>query len=278
METKLYRYPTALTIAGSDSSGGAGIQADLKTFSSLGVYGASAITAITAQNTRGVRSIQPIDTSVFKDQIDMVFEDLYIDAVKTGMIHNDKAAEITAQAIRQYQPLHLVVDPVMVSTSGTKLIEDSTIEIIKHTLFPLASVITPNICEAELLSGTTISSIADMQETAQKLLSFECKSVLLKGGHLSGNRMVDVFIDNEGNTAMFESELCNTNNTHGTGCTLSSAITANLAKGHALTEAIHLAKTYISAAIQNGADTFAGHGHGAVNHFFAPQPLHKVKL
>ena len=208
----------------------------------------------------------------------MVFEDLHIDAVKTGMIHNDNAAKDTAQAICQYKPAHLVVDPVMVSTSGTKLIEDSTIEIIKHTLFPLASVITPNICEAELLCGVTITSINDMQQTAKQLLTFGCKSVLLKGGHLSGNRMVDVFIDNEGNTAMFESALCNTNNTHGTGCTLSSAITANLAKGHTLTEAIKLAKDYISAAIQNGADTFAGHGHGAVNHFFAPQPLHKIKL
>lgn len=273
-----YRYPTALTIAGSDSCGGAGIQADLKTFSALGVYGASVITSVTAQNTTGVRAIQAIDPEIVESQIQSVFEDLKIDAVKTGMLHNSDTVRIVADSIRRYKPEWLVVDPVMISTSGSKLLEDEAIERIVEELFPVASLITPNTDEAKFLSGVSISSVSDMYKAGEKLLDKGCKAVLMKGGHLTGSEMTDILICN-GNTEPLKliSENINTINTHGTGCTLSSAITASLAKGCDLQQAVREGKNYISEALKGGSDVYVGSGHGGVNHFTSPIPLIKIR-
>ena len=192
MRTKeQYRYPTALTIAGSDSCGGAGIQADLKTFSALGVYGMSAITSITAQNTLGVRGIQPILPEILKGQIDAVFEDFTIDAVKTGMLYNKAAIQVVAAALDQYRPKWIIVDPVMISTSGSKLLQDDAIEAMVDLLFPRTTLITPNIPEAEFLTGIQIHSIKDMDEAAQLLFAKGCQAVLIKGGHLEGEQRID---------------------------------------------------------------------------------------
>ena len=187
-----YRYPTALTIAGSDSGGGAGIQADIKTFSALGVYGASVITSITAQNTQGVRGIQAVSPEVLKGQLDAVFQDITIDAVKIGMLHNKTAAEIVVNAIDTYSPSRIILDPVMISTSGNKLLQDDAIDIIVRELFKRTSLVTPNIDEAEFLSGMKITSEKEMCLAAEKLLSLGCHAVLMKGGHLKGKEMTDI--------------------------------------------------------------------------------------
>lgn len=273
-----FRYPTALTIAGSDSSGGAGIQADLKTFSALGVYGMSAITSITAQNTQGVRGIQAISPEILQSQLEAVFEDSMIDAVKTGMLHNREAVEVIVDTLDRFSPRHLVVDPVMISTSGSKLIEDNAIEAVINLLFTRSSVITPNIDEAEFLTGYSIRSVKEMERGARKLIDMGCNAVLMKGGHLEGTEMIDMLFISGEKPFRFCSGKIQTNNTHGTGCTFSSAIASFLALGFKLPEAVKLAKEYISKALEAGADTFVGHGHGPVNHFYSPVPLKKVSL
>ena len=276
MRTKeQYRYPTALTIAGSDSCGGAGIQADLKTFSALGVYGMSAITSITAQNTRGVRGIQPVLPEILKGQIDAVFEDFVIDAVKTGMLYNQAAIEVVAAAFDQYQPKWIVVDPVMISTSGSKLLQDEAIDAMVRLLFPRTTLITPNIPEAEFLTGLSIRSVKNMDEAAQRLLAKGCRAVLIKGGHLDGEQRIDQLYQVDQPSVAFQAATVHTTNTHGTGCTLSSAITASLALGHPLTESVRRAKEYVQKGLQAGADVIAGHGHGPMNHLFDPKPLEK---
>ena len=279
METdKKYRYPAALTIAGSDSCGGAGIQADLKTFSAFGVYGMSAITSITAQNTLGVRGIQAVLPEILKGQIDAVFEDFTIDAVKTGMLHNIDAIKVTVESIDKYQPQWVVVDPVMISTSGSKLLQDDAIESMIDLLFPRSSIITPNIPEAEFLSGLKITSTDDMSIAAERLFEKGCRAVLIKGGHLNGERMTDQLFMKDQSPISFQSETIQTNNTHGTGCTLSSAIAASLALGESLPNAVRKAKEYIQNALMAGADVMAGHGHGPVNHLYNPTPMHKKGL
>lgn len=272
-----FRYPAALTIAGSDSGGGAGIQADLKTFSSLGVFGTSAITAITAQNTQGVRGIQAVSPDIIKGQIHAVFEDFIIDAVKIGMLHNQEAACIVAQSIDKFKPSHIVLDPVMISTSGNKLIENDTIAIIIQELFHRVSLITPNIDEATFLSGISIQNETDMIKAAEKLLTLGCHAVLMKGGHLAGEQMTDILFTSNLSPVRLTVPTIQTHNTHGTGCTLSSAIAAYMALGKELTEAVQLAKEYITKALLSGADVQTGHSHGPVNHFFAPSPLKKIE-
>lgn len=271
----MFRYPVALTIAGSDSGGGAGIQADLKTFSALGVYGTSAITAVTAQNTQGVQGIQPISPEIIKEQIHAVFEDLTVDAVKIGMLHNQEAAHIVAQSIDQFTPPYVILDPVMISTSGSKLIEDTTISVIINELFPRVSLVTPNVDEAVFLSGIPIRDEADMAKAAQKLLALGCRAVLMKGGHLAGAEMADVLYTSDQPPLRLAVPTIETRNTHGTGCTLSSAIAAYLALGKNLPDAVRSAKTYITNALRAGADVQTGKGHGPLNHFFAPVPLIK---
>lgn len=273
-----FRYPAALTIAGSDSGGGAGIQADLKTFAALGVYGASVITAITAQNTRGVRGIQAVAPEIVQQQLEAVLEDITVDAIKTGMLHNTEAVKILAGAIDKYHPRVLIADPVMVSTSGSRLIEEDTVEAIKSLLFSRATLITPNIGEAELLSGISIRNTDDMARAAKQLLSMGCQAVLIKGGHLAGDKSTDLLFSGEKECLALADETISTGNSHGTGCTLSSAIAAYMALGNDLYQAVGLAKKYISTALREGADVQTGHGHGPVNHFFAPLPLRKIPL
>lgn len=274
-----FRYPVALTIAGSDSGGGAGIQADLKTFSALGVFGASAITSITAQNTQGVRGIQAISPEIVEGQIHAVFEDLTVDAVKIGMLHNREAARIVARSIDRFSPSKIILDPVMISTSGSKLIEDETIEIIVKELFHRVTLVTPNIDEAAFLSGMPIRDEEEMGIAAQKLLSLGCRAVLMKGGHLEGKEMADIlFTRDEEAPLRLAVPAIHTQNTHGTGCTLSSAIAAYMALGKELPEAVRAAKDYITAALRAGADVKTGHGHGPLDHFFAPVPLIKMKI
>lgn len=274
----MFCYPVALTIAGSDSGGGAGIQADLKTFSSLGVYGASVITAITAQNTKGVRGIQAVSQEIVKGQIEAVFEDLRIDAVKIGMLHNKENVESVANAIDSYYPSRVILDPVMISTSGSKLMEDEAIESLISELFHRVTLITPNIDEAAFLSGMPIRNEQEMETAAQKLQAMGCRSVLMKGGHLGGQEMADILFAEGEAPLRLVAPAINTQNTHGTGCTLSAAIAAYMALGEKLSEAVQAAKKYITAALEAGTDVQTGHGNGPLNHFFAPVPLIKIKV
>lgn len=250
-----------LTIAGSDSSGGAGIQADIKTMTMHGVYAMSAITALTAQNTTGVRSIYPVSADFLKQQIDAVFEDIRPDAVKIGMVSTPEQAEIIAERLIFYEAENIVTDPVAVATSGTELSTSETYEIIKEKLFPISTVITPNIPEAELISGKKISTSDDMEKVSEYISEkYKC-AVLCKGGH--GNKAGDfLYADSYGKWYM--SERIENSNTHGTGCTLSSAIASNLAKGCTLDESITLAKEYITSCISAMLDI--GHGNGPLNH------------
>lgn len=255
---------TALTIAGSDSGGGAGIQADLKAFAANGVFGMSVITAVTAQNTQEVRSVQNIDRAIITDQIEAVFEDLPVDAVKIGMLSSVEIVQTVAGTLKKYQPTQLVLDPVMVSKGGHYLLQQEAMQALKKEMIPLASIVTPNIPEAEVLTGITIRTTDDMKEACLFIKNLGANTVLLKGGHLDGPPN-DLFYDGE-NFHWIKGERIHTKNTHGTGCTLSSAIAANLAKGATMLEAVTEAKRYITNAIQHSLDL--GHGHGPTHHFY----------
>ena len=267
------RYPTTLIIAGSDCSGGAGIQADLKTCTALGVYGCAVITAVTAQNTVGVKGVQPVTPDMVTAQIEVVLDDMTVDSIKIGMLCNESIAEAVADVLSRYPSIPVVLDPVMVSTSGHSLMDASAVRIVAERLFPLAEVVTPNIDEAHLLTGISVRSAEDMPLAAEHLLSAGCKAVLLKGGHLSGNEAIDILYTHQSAPRQYASRYCATRNTHGTGCTLSSAIASFMAKGAILPEAVRQAKQYISQAIVAGADVVVGQGHGALNHAFSPLPL-----
>lgn len=255
---------TALTIAGSDSSGGAGIQADLKTFSALEVYGMSVITAVTAQNTCGVRAIADIPTDVIHAQIEAIYEDIPVDALKIGMLSRSEIISTVANTLKKVEATNIVLDPVMVSKSGHHLLQQEAITSLTEQLFPLATVITPNLPEAEAVLKQTIETEADMKEACIELKKLGPAHVLLKGGHLSGNP-TDFLYDGE-TFHVFKQERIHTANTHGTGCTLSSAIAAHLAKGFPLVEAVAAAKTYITGAIKHSFKL--GQGHGPTHHFY----------
>lgn len=265
-------YPIVLSIAGSDSSGGAGIQADLKTFSALGVYGTTAITAITAQNTLGVHAQHPIPAEMVYNQIVAVLDDLHPSFVKIGMLSNPEIVMAVADALSKY-PLSIVLDPVMVSSSGHRLLSVEAQEVIKQKLLPMATLITPNLPEMEALTGLPLSTYEEKEKAARCLMNSGAKAILLKGGHEEGDVKTDILFSNSATgiqSTLFTSETVATRNIHGTGCTLSSAITAFLARGLALEEAIVEAKKYISNAIQSGANIAIGHGFGPVNHGFNP--------
>ena len=269
------QYPTALTIAGSDSCGGAGIQADIKAISALGCYAASAITAITAQNTLGVEAIEAVSPEVVAAQIRAVMDDIRPAAVKIGMVNDRDTIKAIASTLGKYAVGNLVVDPVMVSTSGSRLMQPDAMETFRHELMPMCTLLTPNLPEAEALSGIHIYNVDDCDKAAG-IIARGCGGyVLIKGGHSAGNgKKQDRLYDRNGLLAStFAAKTVDTRNTHGTGCTLSAAITALLARGLAMTEAIGQAKEYVSAAIAAGADVSIGHGHGPVNHFFNPQKL-----
>ena len=255
---------TALTIAGSDSSGGAGIQADLKTMTANGVYGMSAITALTAQNTTGVTGIMEVTPEFLEKQLDAIFTDIYPDAIKTGMVSSTELITVISEKLKQYKAANIVVDPVMVATSGARLISEDAIETLKEKLLPLATVITPNIPEAEVLSDMTITSEDDMVEAAKIIYEkFGC-AVLCKGGHQVNDANDLLFSDN--GAVWFKGKRINNPNTHGTGCTLSSAIASNLAKGLGLEDAVRNAKDYISGALAAMLDLGKGSGPLAHNY------------
>lgn len=256
---------TALTIAGSDSSGGAGIQADLKTMLANHVYGMSAITALTAQNTTGVTDIMEVTPEFLAEQLDSIFTDIRPDAVKTGMVSSSQLIDIIADKLREYEAVNIVVDPVMVATSGAKLICDDAMETLKKKLLTLATVITPNIPEGEVLAGMKITSKEDMVTAAEKISNTYGCSVLLKGGH-SLNDANDLLVEPGKEPVWFKGRRIANTNTHGTGCTLSSAIASNLAKGKSLEEAVKGAKNYISGALAAGLDL--GKGSGPMDHGF----------
>jgi hydroxymethylpyrimidine/phosphomethylpyrimidine kinase len=257
--------PIALTIAGSDSGGGAGIQADLKTFSALGVYGMSVLTAITAQNTLGVTAVAEIPVDVITAQIDAVLSDIGADAVKTGMLSSAEIIETVADGIGRHKVASLVVDPVMVATSGDHLLRPDAVETLRSVLLPMATVATPNLPEAEVLLGRSVASVSEMREAARALVDLGPQSVIVKGGHLEGDA-VDVFYDG---TDMLElsAKWIDTTSTHGTGCTLASAIAANLALGHGLSDSVRNAKAYLTEAIAHAYPV--GQGHGPVHHFYS---------
>ena len=265
----MMKYNTVLTIAGSDSGGGAGVQADIKTISACGCYATSAITAVTIQNTIGVTGVHPVPTNIIEQQVLAVLDDIGTDAIKIGMLHNAEVVSCIAHLLNKYNITNVVLDPVMVSTSGHRLIEENAIATLKAELIPLARVITPNIPEAELLLGQKLNRQELLPNAAQILAETFSTSVLLKAGHLEDDRLVDIFYNLEDKTV---TELPSTRilsrNTHGTGCTMSSALASYLAKGYSLTEAVQAAKQYINDAINAGADYEIGHGHGPVCHFY----------
>ncbi len=258
----------ALTVAGSDSSGGAGIQADLKTFAALGVYGASAITALTAQNTQGVTGIHDVPPDFVAAQIDAVFADLDVGAVKIGMLSQAPIVEAVAQALARHRARNIVLDPVMVASSGDRLLAPQAVDAMRRRLIPLARVVTPNLPEAALLLETQAArDEREMAAQARLIIErFGAAAVLIKGGHGEGADSVDLLLDDDGVTRLADMRIA-TKNTHGTGCTLSSAIAAGLAKGLALGPAVRAAKTYVTAAIAAANNLAIGHGHGPLHHF-----------
>lgn len=259
----------ALTIAGSDSSGGAGIQADLKTFAALGVYGASVITALTAQNTQGVTGIHDVPPDFIAAQIDAVFSDLDIAAVKIGMLSRTAAIEAVARGLTRHKAQNIVLDPVMVATSGDKLLAPDAVGALRRLLIPRALIVTPNLPEAAALTGASLArNEREMEIQARQILELGASNVLIKGGHGEGEDSVDLLVG-QGELVRLSAKRIATKNTHGTGCTLSSAIAAGLAKGADLVTAVQDAKTYVTAAIAAADRLQVGHGHGPLHHFHA---------
>lgn len=273
-----FKYPRVLSIAGSDSSGGAGIQADLKTFAAFGCYGMTAITALTAQNTQGVRAIHGVPPQMLRDQIDAVVEDLGVDAVKIGMLHAPEIVLAVADAVDRHALKKVVLDPVMVATSGAVLIDNPAIEVLVRELFPRALLVTPNLDETALLVGRTLRNAEDMEAAARELLAKGAHAVLIKGGHLPGDTVIDLLLTASGEKRWMQAPRIHSANTHGTGCTLSSAIAACLALDQSLLEAVEAARAYVRAALLAGAKVKTGAGSGPLNHGHAPVPMRLKRL
>lgn len=273
-------YITTLTIAGSDCSGGAGIQADIKTMSALGVYATSVITSVTVQNTVGVRAVSAVEPTVVSAQIESVIDDFDIHYAKIGMVNDAPTLDSIVNSLTTRPTPHLIVDPVMASSSSTRLMQQEALSVFCNRLLPITYLLTPNIPEAEVLTGMSIVSVEEMRIAAQTILETGCHALLIKGGHLEGKSKSDhlFILQADGNIEehTFTSPSVQTTNTHGTGCTLSSAITAFLARGYELPEAVERAKEYIYRALVEGKDVNIGHGHGPLNHFFAPHKLIKI--
>ena len=268
-----FEYPRVLSIAGSDSGGGAGIQADLKTFAALGCYGMTAITALTAQNTQGVRAIHGVPPAMLRAQIDAVLDDIGAHAVKIGMLHSPDIVLTVAEAIDRHALQKVVLDPVMVATSGAVLIDNPAIAVLVRELFGRASVVTPNLDEAALLVGRSLDSEQAMEAAARELLAMGARAVLLKGGHLAGDLVSDLLLMQNGEVHWMRAPRIHTANTHGTGCTLSSAMAAQLALGATLLEAVQAAHAFVRAALQAGARVRTGAGSGPLNHGYSPQAM-----
>lgn len=268
-----FRYLRVLTIAGSDSGGAAGIQADLKTICALGCYGMTAITAITAQNTLGVTAIHGVPPGILKAQLQAVLDDIGVDAVKIGMLHSPEIVEVVAWAIDHYGIQRVVLDPVMVATSGDILVGQETVSVLVRELFGRATVITPNLDEAALLLGRQINDASQLDQAAVDLMGLGASAALLKGGHLEGEQVIDVLAQSGAPLQRLQSARIDSRNVHGTGCTLSTAIACNLALGMDLASAVTAARAYILRAIANGASVTTGRGHGPLNHGHAPVPM-----
>jgi hydroxymethylpyrimidine/phosphomethylpyrimidine kinase len=273
MSQRAQSTPIALTIAGSDPSGGAGIQADLKTFTVLGVYGASVLTALTAQSTQGVSGIFPVSPDFVAKQIAALAEDLQLSAVKTGMLNDAATVRAVADAVRRYNLHPLVVDPVMVATSGDSLMADGMVATLREELLPLSDLLTPNLPEAARLLDEPIATNEDeMTAQGQALLGLGCKAVVVKGGHGTGAEAVDIFVERGGQTLRLALPRVDTSNTHGTGCTFSAAVTAHLALGESLAAAVAAAKRFVHEALGAGAGLAIGQGAGPVDHLHAIHP------
>jgi hydroxymethylpyrimidine/phosphomethylpyrimidine kinase len=274
----VHRYARVLAIAGSDSGGGAGIQADLKAISALGCHGMTAITALTAQNTQGVRAIHAVPLEMLHAQIDAVCEDIGADAVKVGMLHSAQTVQAVAQAIDRHRLSPVVLDPVMVATSGARLIDTAAVQVLVRELFPRSAIVTPNLDEAALLVGRPLGTEADMAWAAQELVRMGAPAALVKGGHLAGDAVCDVLLERGREPVFMRSPRIGTSNTHGTGCTLSSAIAAHLALGESLEQAVRLAREYVRGALGAGATVRTGAGSGPLNHAWQPQPMRLLPL
>lgn len=275
---KQYSYPSVLTIAGFDGSGGAGIQADIKTISALGCYATSVLTALPVQNTQGVRSIYPIPIEVVREQLDCIFNDIVPHAIKIGMVHSSALVDAIANCLASYPEIRVVFDPVMVSTSGHRLIEEDTVTAIVNRLFPLATLITPNMDEAAVLADMKVSTLDDMHIAGRKIQALGCQNLLLKGGHLDDNNITSLLFLKDGTVQSFVTSKIVTRNMHGSGCTLSSAIASWLAIGKHPQEAVKEGQDYVHQAIQAGSDVVIGKGNGPLNHFFNPQKLIKNEM
>lgn len=273
-----YRYLRVLSIAGSDSGGGAGIQADLKTMAALGCYGMSALTAVTAQNTCGVSAVHPVPIDVLTAQIDAVCADIGVDALKIGMLHSSALIAEVASAIDRHALSPVVLDPVMVSTSGSRLIEDRAVETLCATLMPKVDLITPNLDEAAVLTGMSLRSEADLYRAAQRLIERGARAVLVKGGHLPGREVCDLYLSSDGQSRLWVDSRIASQNLHGTGCTLSAAIACYLAQGLSMTQAIEHARSYVRGALAAGRDVRTGSGNGPLNHSYLPLAMRLIEV
>ena len=267
-EKIMKKHICALTIAGFDGSGGAGIQADLKTFSALGCYGTSVLTSLPVQNTSGVKNIYDIDIKCIEEQCHAIFEDINIDFVKIGMLQRTDIIETIAKILKKYKPQNIVLDPVMVAKSGDRLLDKNAISALKTEIFPLATIITPNIPEAQELLSRKISTDEEIEQAGQELLSLGPQSVVIKGGHKTSPTSKDLLITKDKNIFWLSTPRIKTNNTHGTGCTFSSAIASYLGHGLGIELAVENAKKYITGALKAGANYLVGSGHGPVHHFY----------
>jgi hydroxymethylpyrimidine/phosphomethylpyrimidine kinase len=271
-------YHRVLTIAGSDSGGGAGIQADLKTIGANGCYGMSVITALTAQNTVGVSGIHGVPIDFVRLQMEAVLSDIGTDAVKIGMLFSPELITTVAEQLTKFHVSNIVLDPVMIATSGDKLLQDEAIDALKKHLIPLADIITPNLPEASVLLGREITSPTMIHDAAKELCDLGCSNVLIKGGHFEGQDSNDcLFLGDTNEMILLPAKRIETRNTHGTGCTLSSAIASAIAKGYGIVEAVRAAKEYITGAIDSGAGYLIGKGHGPVHHFYQSFPYDQIK-
>ncbi|MEH6305715.1 bifunctional hydroxymethylpyrimidine kinase/phosphomethylpyrimidine kinase [Olivibacter sp. CPCC 100613] len=273
---KEYIYPIAMTIAGFDGSGGAGIQADIKTFSALGCFATSVLTALPVQNTQGVQAIYAVPDQAIQEQIRVLLSDIFPKAIKVGMVHTATLVDIIVETLSEYPKVPLIFDPVMVASSGHRLVQDATVATIVEKLIPKTDLITPNIDEAAVLAEMKISSLEDMYIAGERILKLGATNVLLKGGHLQSSTLTSLYFDNQGKVHSYESAKLETNNLHGTGCTLSSAITSFLARDFPMESAIIAGQCYTYNAIKNGMDVLTGKGRGPLNHFFDPEKLIKT--
>jgi len=272
---KEYTYPIAMTIAGFDGSGGAGIQADINTFSALGCFATSVLTALPVQNTQGVQAIYAIPDRAIQEQIRVLLSDIFPKAIKIGMVHTATLVDVIVETLSEYPKVPLIFDPVMVASSGHRLVQDATVATIVEKLIPKTDLITPNIDEAAVLAEMKISSLDDMYIAGERILKLGATNVLLKGGHLQSSTLTSLYFDDQGKVHSYESAKLETNNLHGTGCTLSSAITSFLARDFPMESAIVAGQCYTYKAIKNGMDVLTGKGRGPLNHFFDPEKLIK---